>query len=188
MDGWIFVSNLVKKVIDPQSLMLLIFIISFVQLLCTRKVWAITSMSFAFGVVFLGVSPLASALYREHEQQYLPMPISESPKADAIVVLAGDVGIPTFPHLESEVRGNRVIHAMRLYHAHKAPLIVVSGGIVFPQSTRKPEASYIATLLIELGIPAGVMIVEGVSRNNRGNAMEAFKCSRQQIESHFTCD
>ena len=65
-------------------------------------------------------SPLSLELYRRHEQQYLPMAVDQLPNVDAIVLLGGDVGLPLFPRLESEVRGNRIVHSFRLYRAGKA--------------------------------------------------------------------
>tara|TARA_B100000029_G_C17562332_1_gene953812 strand:- start:1275 stop:1757 length:483 start_codon:yes stop_codon:yes gene_type:complete len=77
--------------------------------------------------------------------------------------------------MESEVQGNRSIHALRLYRAGKAPLIIISGGNVFSQDSLKPEAAYTAELLQDWGIPPSVIIFEGNSRNTRENALETAK-------------
>jgi len=129
----------------------------------------------ALGLVFLCSSPIISELYSSHERTYLPIPIHKYPTAEAIVILAGDVGIPVSPRMESEVQGNRSIHALRLYRAGKAPLIIISGGNVFSQDSLKPEAAYTAELLQDWGIPPSVIIFEGNSRNTRENALETAK-------------
>jgi uncharacterized SAM-binding protein YcdF (DUF218 family) len=86
--------------------------------------------------------------------------------------LAGDISIPIPPRVESQIRGNRSVHTLRLYRAGKAPLIIVSGGNVFPQEGFRPEAAYTADLLQEWGIPQSAIIFEGNSRNTRENAVE----------------
>ena len=97
-------------------------------------------------------SPLSPELYRRHEQQYLPIAVEQLPNVDAIVLLGGDVGLPLLPRLESEVRGNRIVHSFRLYRAGKAKIIVISGGNVFPQKEIQAESFYMKNLLIELGV------------------------------------
>ena len=128
-------------------------------------------MSLALVVIILSSIPKISSVYQRHEHQYLPVSIQDTIEADAIVLLSGDVSIPAPPRVETQVRGNRSIHAMRLFHANKAPLIIVTGGNVFPQRDLKPEAEYTAMLLVEFGVPKDVIIVEAKSRNTRDNAV-----------------
>ena len=64
---------------------------------------------------------------------------------------------------------DRVISAAELWHAKKAPKIIVSGG-----STQGPisEASRMADLLKRLGVPASAISLEEKSLNTEGNARE----------------
>jgi len=142
-------------------------------------------MSSLFLFIFAGSSPLVLQLYQQHEQKNLPIPIRQYPVVDAIVLLAGDVSIPVPPRVEAQVRGNRVIHTMRLYHAKKAPLIIISGGNVFPQEGFKSESEYTADLLKEFGIPFKAIIIEGQSRNTRENALETAQILRRNDISHI---
>ncbi len=156
----------------PSTLVLLFLLLAFVLLLVRRRRGAGLSLLVALALVFLGSSPLVSDVYNRHERQYTPIPVAQSPTADAIVLLAGDISIPIPPRVESQVRGNRSVHTFRLYRAGKAPLIIVSGGNVFRQEGFRPEAAYTADLLQEWGIPQSAIIFEGNSRNTRENALE----------------
>ena len=88
-------------------------------------------------IVILASSPITGWLYGKIDKAYLPTPIESSLIAQAIVVLAGDITVPIAPRVESQIRGNRILHASRLYKSKKAPLIIVSGGNVFKQKNEK---------------------------------------------------
>lgn len=175
MDDWVTWAKILSKLMYPSTLVLLLLLLAFVLLLIRRRRGAGLSLLMALILVFLGSSPLVSDVYHRHERQHPPTPIAQSPTADAIVLLAGDISIPIPPRVESQIRGNRSAHTLRLYRAGKAPLIIVSGGNVFPQEGFRPEAAYTADLLQEWGIPQSAIIFEGNSRNTRENALETSK-------------
>ena len=172
MDDWVTWAKILSRLMYPSTLVLLLLLLAFVLLLIRRRRGAGLSLLIALVLVFLGSSPIASGIHDRHERQYPPTPVAQSPTADAIVLLAGDVSIPIPPRVESQVRGNRSVHTLRLYRAGKAPLIIVSGGNVFSQEGFRPEAAYTADLLEEWGIPESAIIFEGNSRNTRENALE----------------
>ena len=172
MGDWVTWVKILSRLMYPSTLVLLLLLLAFVLLLIRRRRGAGLSLLMALALVFLGSSPLVSNMYYRHERQYPPTPIAQSPTADAIVLLAGDVSIPIPPRVESQVRGNRSIHTLRLYRAGKAPLIIVTGGNVFPQEGLRPESAYTAGLLEEWGVPQSAIIFEGNSRNTRENALE----------------
>ena len=172
MDDWVTWTKILSRLMYPSTLELLLLILAFVLLLIRRRRGAGLSLLIALVLVFLGSSPIVSGIHDRHERQYPPTPVAQSPTADAIVLLAGDVSIPIPPRVESQVRGNRSVHTLRLYRAGKAPLIIVSGGNVFSQEGFRPEAAYTADLLEEWGIPQSAIIFEGNSRNTRENAVE----------------
>ncbi len=127
------------------------------------------------GAVVVAGSPLSTELFLQHEQQYLPVSIQNTPTADAIVVLGGSVGLPIKPRTNSQLNGNRLLHAYRLYNANKAPIIVISGGNVFEQVGVESEAYYISEILKDWGISSEQIIVEGQSRNTYENAVRTKK-------------
>ena len=142
-------------------------------------------MSLSFFIIVLGSLPIVSTIYQKHEQLYPPVSMAETHRVDAIVLLGGDVSIPKPPRVGTQVRGNRVIHTMRLYHAGKAPLVVITGGNVFPQEGLRSEAEYTARLLEELGVPRDAIIIEGTSRNTRENSLETARVLAEKDVDHI---
>ena len=169
MGDWITLSKLLPKLICPTNIVLWLLLLAFLLLMFRRRTGSGIALFLALLVIFVGSSPITSEFYRRHEQQYLPVPVEESTVADAIVLLGGDMGLPIPPRVESQLGGNRLVHAMRLFQAGKAPLIIVSGGNVFPQQGVHPESIYILELLEEWGIPRDAILIEkwgGVFTNN----------------------
>ncbi len=82
---------------------------------------------------------------------------AELPAADAIVLLGGP-------------DADRVWQAARLYHADKAPLVILTGGPVWPGAARS-DATVMQIQLRALGVPDHVTIIENDSRNTRQNAL-----------------
>ena len=66
---------------------------------------------------------------------------------------------------------DRVLHAARLYHAGKAPVIIVSAGNVWGDPNNQTEADASRTILRAFGVPEDVVVIEGSSRNTRQNAV-----------------
>ena len=92
-------------------------------------------------------------------EQYPPRPAVESPAADAIVLLSGP-------------SPDRVWHAARLYHAGKAPSIIVTGGLVW-DGPAPSGARVMQVQLRALGVPDHAIRIENDSRNTRQNALFA---------------
>ena len=97
------------------------------------------------------------------EKEYKIANASQSPTADAIVVLGGGVYAKTnsMEYAELQMGGDRVLHAARLYKAGKAPLVIVSGCT---------EERAGRLILLELGVPEEAIIAENTSRNTEENA------------------
>lgn len=89
--------------------------------------------------------------------------VEEYPCADAIVLLGGGMGCHTngCPYSNMCNPADRVWHAVRLYRAGKAPLIIASG--ISDEYATKP-------LLEDFGIPESAMIFESDSVNTEQNA------------------
>ena len=171
MSDWITLSKLLPQLVYPFSLILWFLVLAFLSLLLRRGKLAGVCLSLAVTIILVCGSPLSGEFFRRHEQQYLPVAIHQSPVAGAIVLLGGDVRLPLKPRLESEVRGNRVVHTYRLYRAGKAALIVISGGNVFPQENLLGEAFYTAALLQDWGVPQDAILIEDKSRNTYENSV-----------------
>jgi uncharacterized SAM-binding protein YcdF (DUF218 family) len=114
---------------------------------------------------------LAAALERAHP----PVPLAALPRAEAILVLGGAVK-PALPPREFPEVGDpadRVLHAARLYHAGKAPLVLVSGGRLPWQTRGAPEAESMAALLETLGVPRAAILREDASATTHENCVRS---------------
>ncbi len=118
---------------------------------------------------------VANYLVTDIERTYPPLSPENTPPAEAIVMLAGVVGLPAPPRVSTDLTAaaDRILHAARLYRAAKAPIIIVAGGNIFPQPGVKPETYYVAQLLQEWGVPKHAILTEDNSRNTYQNALES---------------
>jgi uncharacterized SAM-binding protein YcdF (DUF218 family) len=106
------------------------------------------------------------------ESQYPYVPPAQQQMAPVAVVLGGGISSPVRadspPNLERAA--DRYWHAAQLYHAGKAPVLVLSGG---GDDTALTEAQSMALFLQDLGVPESALVLEGRSRNTGQNAVEA---------------
>ena len=130
----------------------------------------------AFAVVWLWVwsTPFPTrALVGPLADPYPIQPVEMAPVADAIVLLGGGIkpirGDMIYPDLADSA--DRIWHAARLYHAGKAPLIIVSSGNVLDNLKQPSRAGAMRMLLDALGVPDDAMVIEDSSRNTRQNAV-----------------
>ena len=115
------------------------------------------------------------------EAPYPAVAPAQLPQAQAIAVLGGGIRPPehgqTLPDLNSAA--DRVWHAARLFHAGKAPLLVLSGGSN-PAVSATSEAQAMRGLLTDLGVPDTALLLEAHSRNTRQNAQFTADLLRQR--------
>lgn len=111
----------------------------------------------------------SNALQGALERQYEYQNVEDVPDADLIVVLGGgafghDSSWP-YPNLGGNI--DRYLHGARLYHAGRAPKILLSGA----RDPRRPpgptEAQLGELFLIELGVPAEDQILDNASRTTQ---------------------
>ena len=105
------------------------------------------------------------------EAPFPAQPLEAVPTAQAIVVLGGAIGAPVLGGLYADLSdaSDRVWHAARLYKAGKAPVLVLSGG-TNPAVNRTSEADAMQGFLLDMGVPASAMLLEGASRTTQENA------------------
>lgn len=176
MDLGITLSKVLPLLLYPLNLAIWLGLFGLGVWLCGRRRLAALALGLALTILIVAGSPkVAGLLYRSLEQQYLPTAVENSPRADAIVLLGGAIGGVLPPRVTLDLTGaaDRVLHAARLYRAGKAPLIVTSGGDVFPQAQGSPESDLIAELLVEWGVKPTDIIIENQSRNTYENARQS---------------
>ncbi len=89
------------------------------------------------------------------------------------MVLGGAVEGPAPPRITLDLTdaADRVLHAARLYRAGKAPVVLVSGGVIPWLGSDIPEAESMQLLLEEWGVPSASILRESASRNTYENAV-----------------
>ncbi len=179
MDG-ITLSKVLPLLIYPLGLAVVGGLLALVLLLFRRFRSAWFAVLFSVAVLCTAGNPLlARHLIAELEFNHLPISVEDSPSVDAVVLLGGALGLKLPPRVTADLSGSadRVLHAARLYRAGKAPIVIVTGGNVFPQANAQPESFYIAELLQEWGVPRDAIVIEGNSRNTFENARETKRIS-----------
>jgi uncharacterized SAM-binding protein YcdF (DUF218 family) len=123
--------------------------------------WRIGRVLFgcALAALWIAATPIfANWLNWRLESQVPSVSLESLPQSDAVILLGGTpVG--------------RIMHALRVYRAGKAPVIVITGGNPPWQKAGVPEALRVADFLIEIGAPRAALILETRSRNTRENAV-----------------
>jgi uncharacterized SAM-binding protein YcdF (DUF218 family) len=138
--------------------------------------------AFAIAWLWFWSMPIASGWIRGPlEDAAGPRTIEALPTAPAMVVLGGAVEGPRppwrpYPDLNSSA--DRLWHAARLYRAGKARLLVLSGGTVRPGEA--PEAEVMRQFLVDMGVPASAMLLEGQSTTTTENAADTARLLRSR--------
>ena len=138
--------------------------------------------AFAIAWLWFWSMPIASGWIRGPlEDAAGPRTIEALPTAPAMVVLGGAVEgprLPWRPYPDLNSSADRMWHAARLYRAGKAPLLVLSGGTVRPGEA--PEAEVMRQFLVDMGVPASAMLLEGQSTTTTENAADTARLLRSR--------
>lgn len=151
-----------------------VFLLQLAALLALCSGWrrsGVLLVAVSVGWLYLAsTSWLGDWLMTDLEQPYPPVAVSALPEADVILLLGGGV----HSRKSAAVLGNlnrwsdRLLFAAALYHASKAPVILISGGGPEGEST---EAAMTEEILRVMQVPASAMMLEQVSRNTHDNAV-----------------
>lgn len=168
--------KLIIALISPLGTTLLLGTVALILALTARRNkrqhrWAAGLGAAALLWLYVWALPLPSFWLRGCvESDFPPLPMAEVPTAEAIVVLGGAIGAPRNARYHPNLleAGDRMWHAARLYHAGKAPLLLLSGGVT--DAAFLPEAEAMQIFLKDLGVPASALLLEGRSLNTRQNA------------------
>lgn len=187
---YVYLSKILPQLILPVGLVLLFGVVALTLALFKRRRLAFTFGLLTMLLFWITSSPIvAAALYGRLEARFPPEPMEAIPVSQCIVVLGGAVGLPVSPRLDMELGEaiDRVYKAAQLYRGGKGGRVFVTGGNQ-PWSEPGPsEAALIGELLVEWGVPADAIQLEGRSRNTRENALnvkpmlEAAGCDRSLL-------
>ncbi len=171
--------NLASKIlflfIDPPALVLIFLVCAGIM---RKRRSRISTCLYAAAVgilVILGSPAISHWWVSSLENQYPDRGVTAEPNAQAIVLLGGSLNMPSDAHPSSGIvaSSDRILEAMRLYRAGKAPLIVASGGDspLSKSYGNTHEAEEMRAMLEEWGIPESAILVEDRSINTHENAM-----------------
>lgn len=123
-------------------------------------------------LVLWSLPPMADAIRASLETRYPELALDDVAPHDAIVVLGGVMRASYVDRPWPDLGGgaDRVWHAARLYHAGKAPRIVVAGGPAPSGGALTAEGEAMRQLLVDFGVPEAAISLELESRNTRENA------------------
>ena len=95
--------------------------------------------------------------------------MSVVPKADAIVVLGGATRGDTYWSSMADLNAaaDRLTHAVSLYKAKKAPLVLLSGGST---TGSRSEAEQLRDYMVLMGLPDRALLMERQSLDTQQNA------------------
>ena len=169
-------SKILSLFLDPLALAIILLVCAFLVRKRRPKIFQITYVG---TLMFLAVAACPTVevwLTASLERQYPDRDVDSYRSAQAIVVLGGTIHMPSTAHHASGIidSSDRLLMALRLYHAGKAPLVVLSGGnnpLFTEEVPQQSEAEVMRGLLVEWGIPDAALQVEVGSINTRENAL-----------------
>lgn len=179
-----YIDKILSLLIYPLGTSLFLGCVGLIFLLLKKRCFAIVSSVMSLGWLWFWSLPVtADTITRSLQSAYQHDAAETLPKVDVIVVLGGcmfpEQGEGSYPHLGEGA--DRVWHAARLYHAGRAPKILVSGGRASWQ--HRPhlpsEAFMMSQFLKDLGVPSDAILLEEESCNTFENALYSHQIMRQ---------
>jgi uncharacterized SAM-binding protein YcdF (DUF218 family) len=173
MGPWL--TKLATALLLPLSLGLALLLAAVILVAVRRTRLGLTALCAAFLWLWLcSMGSLADHLAASLEGRFRPLPVEQEEPADAIVVLGGSTSPRVAPRVTVDLSGSgdRLLQAARLFRAGKAPVIVVSGGIVDEGDAGIPEAISMTETLVELGVPRSAILLESESHDTHENCRE----------------
>ena len=177
---FLFLSKLLPLFIYPLGLSSVLLVVAIATFWKRPKV-AATSVGLALGILFFSANSwVGDGFTRLLEDQYPPL--TQSPTADAIIVLGGCTrsAHPPRPWVEVTEAGDRVLYAAKLYREEKAPKVILSGGRIYWKGGGQSEALDMAELIQTMGVPESAIILEPESFTTYENARNVNQILQQQ--------
>jgi uncharacterized SAM-binding protein YcdF (DUF218 family) len=166
-----FLSKFLPTFFFPLVMACLFIAVSLIAQVRKRSRMAIAANLAALAVLCLtGNRAVSHLLVRPLEIRDIPA--GPLPQADAIVVLGGVTGpaVPPQPTIHLRDGADRLTYGAELYRAHKAALVVLSGGVMPWNEGRPPESAQMSEIMQMLGVPRSAILEESASRNSHENA------------------
>ena len=179
---YIYLSKILPLLILPVGMATWLCLLALVLLWAGKRK---TSITFLFVAVLVlwgsSMQLVAQTLYGKLESVYPPVQVLDIPASKCIVLLGGAVEPVMSPRVDFDLHDSvdRVRKAANLHRAGKAELIIVAGGNQPWMDFSQTEAQATEVLLMEWGVPATAIKLEGGSRNTRENAVNSARLLQQ---------
>ena len=174
MPNMLYFDKIASQLIYPLGLSLSLTLLALMLFALRRRRQGLICIGTALCWLGLWSLPVVSDTLRlSLETQFENRPVADLPTADAIVVLGGGISSvpPDWPYPNLSEGADRVWHAARLYHAGKAPRMIISGGSLPWLGKRISEAEATRQFLVDLGVPEDALMLEDRSCSTRENAL-----------------
>ena len=153
-------TKLLSLLLYPLNQAILLALLALLALLLHRSRTAVCSLAVAIAWLYLcSTAVFADFLMGTLEDPYPPRALSVTARADAIVLLGGairgDVHMGSLGDLNQQA--DRLVHAVALYKAGKAPRLLVTGG---GAPGDRSEAEIMRDLLQVMGVPERAILME----------------------------
>ncbi|WP_287128861.1 YdcF family protein [Candidatus Cyanaurora vandensis] len=168
----LYLSKILSLLLYPLGLSIVLWTLSQLWFRFPRLARGLGLVALAILVIF-STPVVSQALLGSLENQFPTLDPITAPRAGGMVVLGGAMRSPSSRHSQGELveASDRLLHALRLYRAQKAPWVLITGGnIEFLGAAQVPEARAARELLVEWGLDRTVIRVEDQSRNTYENA------------------
>lgn len=173
----VYISKLFSYFLYPLTWVVLLLLISVIAIGWHKHRLAKLTATSALLLLALISMPLTSQwLMHQLESRYPAQSLDAIQPADVLLVLGGGIHGSAPPwRLTPDLNdaADRVIYAAQLYHAGKAPRIIVSGGTLSWKGVQQSEANAMKALLMQLSVPESAIIEEAHSQSTYENMMHS---------------
>ena len=172
----IYLSKILPLLVLPVGIVIELSLLALLFQLRKYRKTSIVFLSGALLVLWGSSTPIvATSLYAKLEQVYPPVAILDIPARRCIVLLGGSVVPVASPGMDIDMLDSvdRLRKAAQLYRTGKGRLVIVTAGNQPWSNYAQTEAQVIKILLEEWGVPPGVVVLDGASRNTRENALNS---------------
>ena len=171
---YVYLSKILPLFVMPLGVTLFLLLVALLLLRKAKNRTAGIFVLLSLAYLWAMATPVVGNwLYGRVESNYPPVSLDRVPEANCMILLGGVVQAPAPPRIDIEFNDSvdRVHKTAELFHAGKAPYVIVTGGNQPWSTSQASEADLIRDLLVEWGVPRDVIMLEGSSRNTRENAM-----------------
>jgi uncharacterized SAM-binding protein YcdF (DUF218 family) len=182
---YLYLSKILPLMVLPIGIAIELCLLALIYIRKDRGRAAGFLVFFAVVVLWGSSMPLVgNAVMGRLERTYPPARLREVPVSKCLVLLGGAVDPIAPPREEVELNegADRVREAALLYNVAKVQTIIASGGKQPWSPYEESEARAMRTLLLEWGVPKGMVVIEEKSRNTRENAVNTI-----EMLQHMDC-